>query len=174
MPTIATAYASLVDEINRSADTISHFQVSSMVPVGKQGRPLAEYEYKATDPGVAVWLKRRGKWICIACDRFTRPSANMRAIALIIEGRRREERFGTAAMVEASWAAFEAPSLPERSPAAPSWWQVLGVAQDAPTEVVEAAYRALAAKHHPDRGGSHEAMARLNAAIEAARKERSR
>jgi len=41
---------------------------------------------------------------------------------------------------------------------------VLEVAPEACLEVIKAAYRALALKHHPDCGGSEQAMKRLNAA----------
>ncbi|HTS15428.1 MAG TPA: DnaJ domain-containing protein [Candidatus Sulfotelmatobacter sp.] len=43
-------------------------------------------------------------------------------------------------------------------------YQLLQVAPNAEPEVVRAAYRALAQKHHPDAGGSQEAMAILNRA----------
>jgi hypothetical protein len=36
-------------------------------------------------------------------------------------------------------------------------------------EIIKAGYRAMAAKHHPDRGGSQEAMTRLNKARERLR-----
>lgn len=42
--------------------------------------------------------------------------------------------------------------------------RVLEVAPEACPEVIKAAYRALALKHHPDCGGSEQAMKRLNAA----------
>jgi hypothetical protein len=42
----------------------------------------------------------------------------------------------------------------------------LHVTPDAPPEVIEAAYRALAKTHHPDVGGSDSAMKRLNWARE--------
>lgn len=42
--------------------------------------------------------------------------------------------------------------------------RLLGLSQDAPREVVDAAYRALARKLHPDSGGSDAAMAELTAA----------
>jgi curved DNA-binding protein CbpA len=45
---------------------------------------------------------------------------------------------------------------------------VLGVGQHAPRAQIEAAYRELARKAHPDTGGSNAAMARLNAARDAA------
>ena len=43
-------------------------------------------------------------------------------------------------------------------------WQVLGVAGNATGEEIDAAYRRLAALHHPDRGGDSAQMARINTA----------
>ena len=40
--------------------------------------------------------------------------------------------------------------------------------------MIEAAYRSAMKRAHPDRGGSHEAAAELNAAREAALKEAAR
>jgi curved DNA-binding protein CbpA len=49
-------------------------------------------------------------------------------------------------------------------------YDILGVADDAPEEVIRAAYRAMAAKHHPDRNPDHAAaelmLKRINAAYE--------
>ncbi len=56
-------------------------------------------------------------------------------------------------------------------PTAP--YEVLHVAHDAPLAVAEAAYRALSKAAHPDAGGTHEHMSRLNAAIKAFRATRS-
>ena len=44
---------------------------------------------------------------------------------------------------------------------------VLGVTADAPVEVIRAAYRALALKHHPDHGGTVEKMREINLAYAA-------
>jgi len=49
-------------------------------------------------------------------------------------------------------------------PASEDLYQVLQVAPDAEPEVIRAAYRALAQKHHPDAGGTQERMAELNRA----------
>lgn len=46
-------------------------------------------------------------------------------------------------------------------------YAVLGVAPTAPREVVEAAYRALAKKYHPDTGGDHRRMVEINTAYSA-------
>lgn len=48
-------------------------------------------------------------------------------------------------------------------------YAVLHVANDAPLEVCEAAYKALTKKHHPDLGGDTATMQRLNGAIELIR-----
>jgi len=53
-------------------------------------------------------------------------------------------------------------------------YHVLQVAPDAEPEVIQAAYRALARKHHPDVGGSELQMAMLNAAWETLRSEDER
>ena len=58
--------------------------------------------------------------------------------------------------------------VPEENPFA-----VLFVTDDAPLEVIHAAYRALALTHHPDRpGGSESEMQRLNDAYSRAREQR--
>jgi hypothetical protein len=44
-------------------------------------------------------------------------------------------------------------------------WKVLFLVENAPVEVVKAAYRALAMKYHPDRGGDIKKMQELNAAL---------
>jgi hypothetical protein len=44
--------------------------------------------------------------------------------------------------------------------------KVLYVCQDAPLDVVKAAFKALAKVNHPDRGGDHVVMQRLNEAVE--------
>lgn len=46
-------------------------------------------------------------------------------------------------------------------------FKILGVNPDATEEEVKKAYREKAKKAHPDRGGSHEQMLRVNAAWEA-------
>ena len=53
-------------------------------------------------------------------------------------------------------------------------YRVLQVLPDAEPEVIQAAYRALARKYHPDMGGSEMHMAMLNAAWETLRDQRER
>jgi hypothetical protein len=58
---------------------------------------------------------------------------------------------------------------PRRDLALPEWCRVLYVLPQAPPEVVNAAYRVLSKKLHPDHGGSAEKMKALNLAVERAR-----
>lgn len=53
-------------------------------------------------------------------------------------------------------------------------YAALHVADDAPLEVAEAAYRALVKTVHPDMGGYHAAMVALNAAIELIRQKNAK
>jgi hypothetical protein len=48
----------------------------------------------------------------------------------------------------------------------PSPYAILHVTEDAPTPVIRAAYKALCKLHHPDVGGSHEVLTRINLALE--------
>lgn len=49
-------------------------------------------------------------------------------------------------------------------------YKILGVSPDATQEEVQKAYRKKAAEAHPDKGGSHEQMIKVNAAMEAIRR----
>lgn len=129
---------------------------------------------KPADPGVAIWFEWDGLAVCIPVDRYATVEANLQAIHHIIEARRTEIRHGTLALVRATFQGFAA--LP--SPGAKrSWREVLCIdnnpnrRQPVSRDMIEHAYRELAKKRHPDTdGGSHEAMAELNAArIEALR-----
>jgi len=60
-------------------------------------------------------------------------------------------------------------ALATRTPETPHWARTLYVQPNAPREVIDAAYRALSKKYHPDLGGSEERMKQLNDAAEQAR-----
>lgn len=143
-----------------SGKTVSEIVISSNVTLGANN---------PSDPGVAIWFKWDGLSICIPVDRYSKVEANLQAIHHIIEARRVELRHGTLALVRATFTGFTA--LP--APAGSSWRDVLGIITSGPVvkENVEAAYRRLAAERHPDKGGSHEAMAKLNAARDEAIRE---
>lgn len=126
---------------------------------------------KPEDPGVAVWFTWDGMSVCIAVDRYQKVEDNLQAIHHIIEGRRTELRHGGLHIVRATFTGFMA--LPSPGGRTRTWRDVLGFppsSKPAHAEV-DARYRALAKKHHPDAGGSAEAMAELNTARDEALRE---
>jgi hypothetical protein len=124
----------------------------SGLPRGDQGEP--------GDPGVAVYFQKNGGPMrVIAIDAYNRVRDNLAAIAATLEAMRAIERHGGAQILERAFSGFAALTAPGKS-----WWDVLEVRPDASRDVIEASFRRLARDRHPDRGGSHEAMAALNEA----------
>jgi DnaJ-domain-containing protein 1 len=94
----------------------------------------------------------------MAVDRYDRVADNLAAIAATLEAMRAIERHGGALILDRVFTGFQALPAPEQP------WQVLGLNSHATRDQVEEAWRRLAAKHHPDRGGNADLMARINAA----------
>ena len=127
-----------------------------------------------SDPGVAVYFDWDGSQRCIAIDRYTDVAANLRAVYMILEGRRQEMRYGGLHIVRAGFRGFMALPPPAGEAKPRPWREVFGVHgaitnEAAMRDFIEAEYRRLARERHPDMpGGSDEAMAELNAARAAA------
>lgn len=132
--------------------------ISSNLPLRQDGLPYANAR-QPDDRGVAVYFKYKGKPMCFACDRWRNVEENMHAISKTIDALRGIGRWGTGDMIEQAFTGFAALPAPEQP------WQALGLTTSTPTrEQVEEAYRRLAMKHHPDRGGNPAEMARINSA----------
>ena len=161
----------LLAEIDRIAlgpkartHTLSRVIVSTNLPLRRDGQPYAETR-RLDDPGVAVYFERRGKPVCFACDKFDAVWKNMRAVQKTIEALRGIERWGSSQLLDRAFAGFTA--LPERAKTE-SCWAVLGVPAGATRTAIDQAYRDLARAWHPDAGGSHESMTKLNRARDEA------
>lgn len=154
---MAIARDGLVDQIRLLGGR--YVVVSTNVALRRDGLPYAN-QSEPSDVGVAVYFERKGKQMVFACDRWNRVRHNVRAIEKTIEAMRGIERWGASDMLERAFSAFEA--LP--APRADSWWETLGVHSKATPDEINAAYREKAKQAHPDNGGSHDAMATLNAA----------
>ena len=142
--------------------------ITSNVAVRQDGLPYADsLRRKIDDPGLAAYFLRKSKQMVFACDRYDSPIKNARAIALTIAAIRGIERWGATSMLERSLSAFEA--LPPPC----DWRKILGfgVGEPAGPAQVTQRFRDLAAKAHPDVGGSSDEMMRLlearNAALRA-------
>lgn len=139
--------------------------ISTNVALRRDGLPYANTP-EPEDPGVAVyWVTKDKEQQVIACDCWTTVAENVRAIGLTIKALREIERTGASQILERAFLGFKA--LPPGS--APMDYSAalvaFGLTPGAHTrEEIEQKYRQLARVHHPDHGGSDEAMARLNQA----------
>jgi len=132
--------------------------ISSNLALRQDGLPRSG-QRAPDDPGVAVYWGRGASARCIAVDQYDRVADNLAAIAATLEAMRAIERHGGAAILDRAFTGFTALPAPEQ------WFTILGVSASATREQIEAAYRPLAMKHHPDRpGGDVKEMARINAA----------
>ena len=140
--------------------------LSSNVTLRQDGLPYAG-QAQPKDPGVAVYFHHKGREVCFACDRWAKVEENLQAIRHTINALRGIARWGTGDMVDAAFRGFEALPAPRHD-----WRDTLELPATAKPEQAEEAYKRLALKHHPDRGGSDEIMGRLNEAIAQARAEK--
>lgn len=161
--TLAAAADKLEDQIERLGG--KYPVLSSNVELRMDGRPRADRSPPA-DPGACVYFELKGRPMAMACDAYTSVQMNIAAIANHIDAVRRQARYGVAS-AEESLRAFEA--LP--APGGSHWTATLGLKSSATPEDVKAAHRRLLAGAHPDQGGSHDRMADLNAARDAALKD---
>jgi hypothetical protein len=145
--------------------------ISSNLPVRGDGLPYANG--RAEDPAIAVYWQQPGEGgsmeRVMACDVWRKIEDNLHAIVLSIGALRDLERWGSSSIVDRAFAGFSA--LP--SVASIDWRCELMIDGFPPRTLEDArrAYREKARFHHPDVGGSVEAMTRLNEAWEAAQKE---
>jgi len=142
--------------------------VSTNVPLRRDGQPYAD-ETRFDDPGVAVyWSTSTHSGQMIACDRWTLVHENIHAIGMAVDALRAIERAGASQILERAFSAFGALPASQDAPVKRPWWDVLMFPKELlgalTMPVVEARYRELAPKAHPDRVGSEAAMVELNQA----------
>lgn len=130
--------------------------LSTNLELNLSGRPRGDRTEPA-DPGAAIYFKYKGRDTVLACDKWDRVADNIAAIAKHIEALRGQDRWGVGTLAQA-FAGYQALPAPEQ------WWEVLGVPRNASLSEIHAAHRRLIEQHHPDRGGSVPAAARINAA----------
>ena len=167
----------LVDELGRLK--AKGVVISTNVPLRADGEMHAgAARVKISDPGVAVYFQLKGKPMVMASDAFDNIASNLRSLGLAIEALRQLERHGGGVMMERAFAGFTALPAPEGSAPKRPWWTVMNYSADPQerldlsVEEVEARFRTLAKRRHPDvDGGSAELMTELNEAREQAVRE---
>lgn len=140
------AYRELVQELDRLG--ARNVIISSNLKLRQDGYPYAN-QPRNDDEGIAVYFTRKGKDMVLACDKFAKREANMRAITKTIDAIRGIERWGSSDLMERAFTGFAQLG----HDAGRKWWDVLGVASDAPRHVVESHYLRRRSATHPDKGG---------------------
>lgn len=160
-----------VDEILRQLRLIGaqNVVISSNLILRNDGLPRSGQSQPA-DAGVAVYFKLKKADRVLACDKWSRVDDNMWAIAKHIDALRGQQRWGVGT-IEQAFTGYAALPPAGSAPAAQPWWQVLGFESDympdskaAAADLINEQYRKLARAAHPDAGGSHDAMTRINIA----------
>lgn len=143
--------------------------ISSNLQTRGDGLPYAKQGKMLTDPGVAVYFRLHDQPRVLACDKWASAADNMAAIAGHIEAIRAQGRYGVGTLDQA-FAGYAA-LPPVGGTQGGDWRAELELAPGDPItlEKAEQQYRALLHTRHPDRGGSHDAVVRLNLARDAAR-----
>jgi len=119
------------------------------------------------DPGVAVYFIIDSQSTAMACDKWPIVRDNIRAISLTLESMRAMDRWGSSSRRQ-QFAGYKA-----LAPSHSDWRTVLGFSMsERPTgDELRGRHRFLARAMHPDLGGSHADMTKLNLALDAAIKE---
>tara|TARA_R110002051_G_scaffold316556_1_gene396317 strand:- start:5383 stop:5991 length:609 start_codon:yes stop_codon:yes gene_type:complete len=161
--TVAVAASRVEDELTKLGARWP--AISSNVELTLSGRPRSG-QREPEDRGVCVYFEMGGKPYAMACDRYTTVADNLAAIAAHVDATRAIERHGVATAAETLQALQALPA-----PGGGHWTATLGLTRAATPDAVKAAHRRLLAGAHPDQGGSHDRMADLNAARDAALKD---
>jgi DnaJ-domain-containing protein 1 len=163
---IAESARELEQEIRRMGGR--EMIISTNLKVKANGMPYSA-QRTPDDPGVAVYFKWNKRDLVFACDKWKAIEDNLWAIVKHIEALRGQERWGVGSLDQA-FAGYAALPDPDQL----QWWQVLEVSPSASVEMIDAAYKTLARKYHPDaEGGSHEMFVKLNEACKLAKASKS-
>lgn len=121
--------------------------ISSNLELRLDGNPRSNQK-QPVDRGVAIFFKRSGVDMALACDIYTTVEDNLWAICRTLDALRQIERDGSPSLINRAFKGFAA--LPD--PNSREWWDVLNVARTADNATIRSAYLQLVRKYHPDTG----------------------
>ena len=166
---IADGLDRVLDELQKLGIKRDDIVISSNLETRLDGLPRSN-QGNPSDPGVAVyWQPKKGGVKVLAVDRFYRVADNLAAVAATLGALRSIERWGGGQILDRAFTGFAALPGPDT---VRSWREILGVGQsERDPDKVKAAYRLAASRAHPDKGGSDDRMAEVNAAWDRAQQE---
>jgi hypothetical protein len=125
--------------------------ISSNLQLRNDGLPRSG-QAAPSDPGAAVYWKRKGKQQAMAIDRYSRVADNLAAIAATLEALRMIERHGGGEILDRAFTGFAALPVSTKN-----WREILQIGtQNATIALIESNFRELVKTHHPDVGGTDE------------------
>jgi len=164
--TIDSGTARILGELARLGVERKTVVISTNLRLRQDGLPMSK-QRAPDDVGAAIyWSDRSGASRCMAIDLYDRIADNLAAIAATIEAMRAIERHGGARILERAFTGFTALPPPIATRA---WWQILGIAPDATENALEAAYKTMRSKHHPDHGGDNQMFIEVRRAYDQGR-----
>jgi len=154
----------LVDEVRKFGGT--ELLISSNLELKLDGTPRSN-QRQPDDRGVAIFFKRDGVDVALACDVYTTVEDNLWALCRTLEALRQIERDGSPALINRAFKGFAQLPDPEKR----EWWEVLNIRRAASNPEIRAAYVHLARQYHPDtgeNGGNPEMFDRVQKAYDLA------
>lgn len=148
--------------------------LSTNIELRLDGLPYANMR-QPEDKGIAVYFMFKGEQMVVCCDEWNKIEHNLWAVAKTIEAMRAVERWGVSDFMKRSFSGFTALPPPLTTKPKREWWVVLNYSQRPGTASwdwagVEAQYRSLAKKLHPDMpSGSTEMFQELSNAFQEAK-----
>lgn len=167
--TVAAACERVLRELDMLGVGRDDIVISTNLKTRLDGLPRSDQSEPADHGAAVYWETRKGIRRVMAVDQYQTVADNIAAIAATLEAMRAIDRHGGAQILDRAFTGFSAlpPPAPPRT-----WRDIIGVpstVRDMPS--VRIAFRRRASEVHPDKGGTHEAMTELNAALAAAEKE---
>lgn len=142
---VAVGRRFLTEEVRRFGGT--DLIISSNLALKLDGTPRSN-QRQPDDRGVAIFFKRGGVDMALACDVYTTVEDNLWALCRTLEALRQIERDGSPALINRAFKGFA--QLPD--PDKREWWEVLNVLRTANNDEIRSAYIRLARQYHPDTG----------------------
>jgi hypothetical protein len=122
--------------------------ISSNVPLRQDGNPRADYlRREISDKGVAVYFVRRGRMVCLACDKWDSVEHNLWAICKTIDNMRMLPQWGCSDILDRTMVGLgELPMIATGI----DIWSILDMEATTDKEAIQARYKELAKKFFSD------------------------